>query len=181
MPRGGPITETTLGGITWSPHPGTEVLKLRFASMIGEYLKAQLFYYCVWPYKQSSFNTTFSCLQMHPHEAIGETAVMQPQGEEDFITAPSNGLIEETLYEREDEGQELEGTESDTNENLDSTIDEPTEPGNWLKSWCGILKPIIKRSNRNHVITFDSHFKISLTSKPFLFLPLVDRSFVNKF
>ena len=71
----------------------------------------------------------FSCLQMHPHEAIAETAVVHPQGNDDFITAPSNGQIEETLYEGENEGQELEGAESDTNGNLDDTIDEPIEPG----------------------------------------------------
>ena len=29
----------------------------------------------------------------------------------------------------------------------------------WLKNWRGIFKPITKRSNRNRVITFDSHFK----------------------
>ena len=29
----------------------------------------------------------------------------------------------------------------------------------WLKKWRGIFKPITKRSNRNRVITFDSHFK----------------------
>ena len=33
----------------------------------------------------------------------------------------------------------------------------------WLKNWPS-LKPITKRSNRNHVITFDSHLKIALTS-----------------
>ena len=32
----------------------------------------------------------------------------------------------------------------------------------WLKNWRESLKPIIKRSNRNHVITFDSHLKTSL-------------------
>ena len=34
----------------------------------------------------------------------------------------------------------------------------------WLKNWCESFKPITKRSNRNHVITFDSHLKISQTS-----------------
>ena len=29
----------------------------------------------------------------------------------------------------------------------------------WLKNWRESLKPITKRSNRNHVITFDSHLK----------------------
>ena len=27
----------------------------------------------------------------------------------------------------------------------------------WLKNWRESFKPITKRSNRNHVITFDSH------------------------
>ena len=27
----------------------------------------------------------------------------------------------------------------------------------WLKNWHESFKPITKRSNRNHVITFDSH------------------------
>ena len=29
----------------------------------------------------------------------------------------------------------------------------------WSKNWRESLKPITKRSNRNHVITFDSHLK----------------------
>ena len=29
----------------------------------------------------------------------------------------------------------------------------------WLKIWRESFKPITKRSNRNHVITFDSHLK----------------------
>ena len=32
----------------------------------------------------------------------------------------------------------------------------------WLKNWRGSFKPITKRSNRNHVITFDSHLKTAL-------------------
>ena len=32
----------------------------------------------------------------------------------------------------------------------------------WLKSWRESFKPITKRSNRNHVITFDSHLKTAL-------------------
>ena len=32
----------------------------------------------------------------------------------------------------------------------------------WLKNWHESFKPIIKRSNRNHVITFDSHLKTAL-------------------
>ena len=36
----------------------------------------------------------------------------------------------------------------------------------WLKIWCDSFKPIAKRSNRNHVISFDSHLKTALnTSK----------------
>ena len=32
----------------------------------------------------------------------------------------------------------------------------------WLKSWRESFKPITKRSNRNHVITLDSHLKTAL-------------------
>ena len=32
----------------------------------------------------------------------------------------------------------------------------------WLKNWRESSKPITKRSNRNHVITFDSHLKTAL-------------------
>ena len=32
----------------------------------------------------------------------------------------------------------------------------------WLKNWCESFEPITKRSNRNHVITFDSHLKTTL-------------------
>ena len=35
----------------------------------------------------------------------------------------------------------------------------------WLKNWRESFKPIIKRSNRNHVITFDSHLKTALFRK----------------
>ena len=35
----------------------------------------------------------------------------------------------------------------------------------WLKNWRESFKPITKRSNRNHVITFDSHLKTTLMSK----------------
>ena len=30
----------------------------------------------------------------------------------------------------------------------------------WLKNWCKSFKPITKRSNRSHVITFDSNLKL---------------------
>ena len=32
----------------------------------------------------------------------------------------------------------------------------------WLKNWRDSFKPITKRSNRNHVITFDGHLKTTL-------------------
>ena len=32
----------------------------------------------------------------------------------------------------------------------------------WLKNWRESFKPITKRSNRNHVITFDRHVKNAL-------------------
>ena len=32
----------------------------------------------------------------------------------------------------------------------------------WLKNWRDSFKPITKRSNRNHVVTFDSHLKTAL-------------------
>ena len=35
----------------------------------------------------------------------------------------------------------------------------------WLKNWRESFKPITKRSNRNHVITFDSHLKTALSVK----------------
>ena len=34
----------------------------------------------------------------------------------------------------------------------------------WLKNWRESFKPITKRSNRNHVITFDSHLKTALSA-----------------
>ena len=42
----------------------------------------------------------------------------------------------------------------------------------WLKNWCESFKPITKRSNRDHVITFDSHFKTALKTALIL-LPTV--------
>ena len=40
----------------------------------------------------------------------------------------------------------------------------------WLKNWRDSFKPITKRSNRNHVITFDSLLKtaLSMSNKTFL-------------
>ena len=34
----------------------------------------------------------------------------------------------------------------------------------WLKTWRDSFKPITKHSNRNHVITFDSHLKTVLST-----------------
>ena len=36
----------------------------------------------------------------------------------------------------------------------------------WLKNWRASFEPITKRSNRNHVITFDSHLKTALFKYP---------------
>ena len=53
----------------------------------------------------------------------------------------------------------------------------------WLKNWRESFKPIIKRSNCNPVITFDSHLKTALTVAKLLFWFLLskfvcdDRSF----
>ena len=33
----------------------------------------------------------------------------------------------------------------------------------WLKNWRDSFKPITKRSNHNHVITFDGHLKTAVT------------------
>ena len=35
----------------------------------------------------------------------------------------------------------------------------------WLKNWRESFKPITKRSNRNYIITFDSHLKTALWRK----------------
>ena len=47
----------------------------------------------------------------------------------------------------------------------------------WLKNWRKSFKPIMKRSNCNHVITFDSHLKTALSLSLLLllmcFIPLV--------
>ena len=63
----------------------------------------------------------------------------------------------------------------------------------WLKNWRESFKPITNRSNRKHVITFDSHLKIALneiehvsnyvhfwTKVYILRLFNVPRSFTNK-
>ena len=44
----------------------------------------------------------------------------------------------------------------------------------WLKNWRESFKPITKRSNRNHVITFDSHLKTALSKYNFSKLVLLD-------
>ena len=38
-----------------------------------------------------------------------------------------------------------------------------------LKNWRDSFKPVTKRSNRNHVITFDSHLKTALSASIFFF------------
>ena len=35
-------------------------------------------------------------------------------------------------------------------------------PSHWLINWREVFKPITKRGNFNHVITFDSHLKTTL-------------------
>ena len=40
----------------------------------------------------------------------------------------------------------------------------------WLKNWGESFKPITKRSNRNYVITFDSHLKTALYSRSNAFI-----------
>jgi len=42
----------------------------------------------------------------------------------------------------------------------------------WLKNWRDSFKPITKRSNCNHVITFDSHLKTALYATKILW-PLI--------
>ena len=37
----------------------------------------------------------------------------------------------------------------------------------WLKNWRKSFKPITKRSNRNHVITFDSYLKTALNTRSY--------------
>ena len=37
----------------------------------------------------------------------------------------------------------------------------------WLKNWRESFRPITKRSNHNHVITFDSHLKTALSGHCF--------------
>ena len=46
-----------------------------------------------------------------------------------------------------------------------------------LKNWRDSLKPITKRSNRNHVITFDGHLKTALSVK---FQSTVKRQWITK-
>ena len=47
----------------------------------------------------------------------------------------------------------------------------------WLKNWRESFKPITKRRNRNHVITFDSHLKTALFCKCVCFLSLSPSDF----
>ena len=37
----------------------------------------------------------------------------------------------------------------------------------WLKNWRESFKSITKRSNRNHIITFDSHLKTALSENQY--------------
>ena len=39
----------------------------------------------------------------------------------------------------------------------------------WLKNWRQSFKPITKRSNRNYIITFDSHLKTALSTYSFVY------------
>ena len=41
----------------------------------------------------------------------------------------------------------------------------------WLKNWRESFKPITKRSNRNHAITFDSHLKTALFLLKYVSIP----------
>ena len=43
----------------------------------------------------------------------------------------------------------------------------------WLKNWRDSFKPITQHSNRNHVITFDSHLKTALLASSFVFIILL--------
>ena len=43
----------------------------------------------------------------------------------------------------------------------------------WLKNWRESFKPITKRSNRNYIITFDSHLKTALLLSLLLLLQLL--------
>ena len=43
---------------------------------------------------------------------------------------------------------------------------------NWLKNWRESFKPITKRSNRKHVITFDSHLKTALVGQKMYFISI---------
>ena len=56
----------------------------------------------------------------------------------------------------------------------------------WLKNWRESFKPITERSNRNHVITFDSHLKTALThnssrSHGWIVIEIVPRCFIVYF
>ena len=51
-------------------------------------------------------------------------------------------------------------------------------PSHWLINWREIFQPITKRSNRNHVITFDSHLKTALCSRKRIALSFLFLSFL---
>ena len=48
----------------------------------------------------------------------------------------------------------------------------------WLKNWRESFKPITKRSNRNYIITFDSHLKTALYIYMFSIL-IIEHVFYN--
>ena len=48
----------------------------------------------------------------------------------------------------------------------------------WLKNWHESFKPITKRSNRNHMITFDGHLKTALSFLGLLLYLVARRHFV---
>ena len=49
----------------------------------------------------------------------------------------------------------------------------------WLKNWRESFKPITKRSNRNHGITFDSHLINSLINADYLEVVMHGKSLVT--
>ena len=48
----------------------------------------------------------------------------------------------------------------------------------WLKNWRESFKPITKRNNRNHVITFDSHLKTALSPEKRCVCPMFVNSYI---
>ena len=52
-------------------------------------------------------------------------------------------------------------------------------PSHWLKNWRESFKSIIKRSNRNHVITFVSHLKTALVGFDILWLTCLEGQYLE--